>query len=71
MDNKPNEGGSGVLMTLLLALFMVLLIMRIEWYIDIPWVIVFSPIWLPVVVTILVIIFIDLFHKPKNKNNND
>lgn len=71
MDNKPNEGGSGVLMTLLLALFMVLLIMRIEWYIDIPWVIVFSPIWLPIVVTILVIIFIDLFHKPKNKNNND
>jgi hypothetical protein len=70
MDNKPNEGGD-VLVTFLLGLFMVLLIMRIEWYIDIPWVIVFAPLWLPVVLTILVVIFIDLFHKPKNKNNND
>jgi hypothetical protein len=70
MDNKPNEGGD-VLVTFLLGLFMVLLIVKIEWYIDIPWVIVFAPMWLPVVVTILVVIFIDLFHKPKNKNNND
>ena len=70
MDNKPNEGGD-VLITFLLGLFMVLLIMRIEWYIDIPWAIVFAPLWLPVVVTILVVIFIDTFHKPKNKNNND
>ena len=70
MDNKPNEGGD-VLVTFLLGLFMVLLIVKIEWYIDIPWVIVFAPMWLPVVVTILVVIFIDLFYKPKNKNNND
>jgi hypothetical protein len=70
MDSKPNEGGDA-LVTFLLGLFMVLLIVKIEWYIDIPWVIVFAPMWLPVVVTILVVIFIDLFHKPKNKNNND
>ena len=70
MDNKPNEGGD-VLVTFLLGLFMVLLIVKIEWYIDIPWVIVFAPLWLPFIITLLVVIFIDLFHKPKNKKEND
>lgn len=70
MNNKPSEG-SDALVALLLGLFMVLLIVKLEWYIDIPWIIVFAPIWLPVVVTILVVIFIDIFHTPKNKNNND
>jgi hypothetical protein len=70
MENGSNDG-SDVLMTLLIGLFMVLLIVKIEWYIDIPWVVVFAPIWLPIVITLLVIIFIDIFYKPKNKNKND
>jgi hypothetical protein len=70
MDNKPSDG-SDVLMTLLIGLFMVLLIVKIEWYIDIPWIVVFAPIWLPIILTILIIIFIDTFNKPKNKKEND
>jgi hypothetical protein len=70
MENGSNDG-SDVLMTLLIGLFMVLLIIKIEWYIDIPWIVVFAPIWLPIVITLLVIIFIDIFYKPKNKNKND
>ena len=59
MDNKPNDG-SDVLMTLLIGLFMVLLIVKIEWYIDIPWIVVFAPIWFPIILTILIIIFISI-----------
>lgn len=70
MDNEPNEGGD-VLVTFLLGLFMVLLIMRIEWYIDIPWIVVFAPLWTPFILILLVTTFMEIFHKPKNKNNND
>jgi hypothetical protein len=70
MDNRQNDG-SDVLVTLLIGLFMFLLIVKIEWYIDIPWIVVFAPIWLPIILTILIIIFIDTFNKPKNKKEND
>jgi uncharacterized protein (DUF983 family) len=70
MDNRQNDG-SDVLVTLLIGLFMVLLIVKIEWYIDIPWIVVFAPIWLPIILTIPIIIFIDTFNKPKNKKEND
>lgn len=70
MDDKPSEG-SDALIALLSGLCMVLLIVKIEWYIDIPWVIVFAPLWLPIIVTLLVVIFIEIFYKPKNKKEND
>lgn len=68
-DKKPTNGDDG-LITLLLGLFIVLLILKIEWYIDIPWIIVFAPMWLPILITILVVLFIDIFNKPKNKNDD-
>ena len=70
MEDKKPTNGDDALITLLLGLFIVLLILKIEWYIDIPWIIVFAPIWLPILITILVVLFIDIFNKPKNKNDD-
>lgn len=70
MDNKSNDDG-GIIVTLLLGVFMVLLIMRIMWYIDIPWIVVFTPLWIPIILILLVATFMEIFHKPKNKNKND
>ena len=70
MDNKPTSDGGDALMTFFIGAFIVLFVIRIEWYIDIPWIVVFSPLWLPIVLTLLVGIFISIFNKPKNKNDD-
>jgi uncharacterized protein (DUF983 family) len=70
MDNRQNDG-SDVLVTLLIGLFMVLLIVKIEWYIDIPWIVVFAPLWTPFILILLVTTFMEIFYKPKNKKEND
>jgi len=70
MDNKSNDDG-GIIVTLLLGAFMVLLIMRVMWYIDIPWIVVFAPLWTPFILILLVTTFMEIFHKPKNKKEND
>jgi len=40
-----------------------LVIVKLEWYIDIPWIVVFAPIWLPLI-TIFIVGFIMGFTKP-------
>jgi hypothetical protein len=50
---------------------MVLLIVKIEWYIDIPWIVVFAPLWTPFILILLVTTFMEIFYKPKNKKEND
>jgi uncharacterized protein (DUF983 family) len=70
MDNKSNDDG-GIIVTLLLGAFMVLLIMRVMWYIDIPWIVVFAPLWTPFILILLVTTFMEIFYKPKNKKEND
>ena len=70
MDDRQNDG-SDVLMTLLIGLFMVLLIVKIEWYIDIPWIVVFAPLWTPFILILLVTTFMEIFYKLKNKKEND
>jgi len=69
MDNRPNDGG--IIVTLLLGAFLVLVIMRIMWYIDIPWIVVFAPLWTPFILILLVTTFMEIFYKPKNKKEND
>jgi hypothetical protein len=71
MDNKSNDGAGGIIVTLLLGAFMVLLIMRFIWYIDIPWIVVFTPVWIPFILILLVTTFMEIFYKPKNKKEND
>jgi hypothetical protein len=70
MDNKSNDDG-GIIVTLLLGAFMVLLIIRLMWYIDIPWIVVFAPLWIPFILILLVTTFMEIFYKPKNKKEND
>ena len=70
MNNKSNDDG-GIIVTLLLGAFLVLVIMRLMWYIDIPWIIVFAPLWTPFILILLVTTFMEIFYKPKNKKEND
>ena len=70
MDNKPNDDG-GIIITLFIAAFLVLMIMRVMWYIDIPWIVVFAPLWTPIILILLVTTFMEIFYKPKNKKEND
>ena len=60
-ENNDSVGeGLGIL---LLFTFLVLIIVKLEWYIDIPWIVVFAPIWLPLI-TIFIVGFIMGFTKP-------
>ena len=70
MDNKSNDDG-GIIITLFIATFLVLMIMRVMWYIDIPWIVVFAPLWTPFILILLVTTFMEIFYKPKNKKEND
>ena len=70
MDNKSNDDG-GTIITLFIAAFLVLMIMRVMWYIDIPWIVVFAPLWTPFILILLVTTFMEIFYKPKNKKEND
>jgi uncharacterized protein (DUF983 family) len=56
MDNKENDDG-GIIVTLFIAAFIVLVIMRVMWYIDIPWIVVFAPLWTPFILILLVTTF--------------
>jgi uncharacterized protein (DUF983 family) len=70
MDNKENDDG-GIIVTLFIAAFIILMIMRVMWYIDIPWIVVFAPLWTPFILILLVTTFMEIFYKPKNKKEND
>ena len=70
MDNKSNDDG-GIIITLFIAAFIILVIMRVMWYIDIPWILVFAPLWTPFILILLVTTFMEIFYKLKNKNKND
>ena len=66
IKNKMKENNDSVgegLGILLLFTFIVLVIVKLEWYIDIPWIVVFSPLWLPLI-TVLIVGFIMGFTKP-------
>jgi hypothetical protein len=70
MDDKPNDDG-GIIITLFIAAFLILMIMRVMWYIDIPWIVVLAPLWIPIILILLVTTFMEIFYKPKNKKEND
>jgi uncharacterized protein (DUF983 family) len=70
MDNKSNDDG-GIIITLFIAAFIILVIMRVMWYIDIPWIVVFAPLWTPFIQILLVTTFMEIFYKLKNKKEND
>jgi len=63
--NEENNGVGEGLMILLLASFFVLLIVKLMWYIDISWIVVFSPIFVPIILIILIGLIMDFTHPPK------
>ena len=65
MKNNNDSVGEG-LGILLLFTFIVLVIVKLEWYIDIPWIVVLAPIWLPLI-TVFIVGFIMGFTSSRNK----
>jgi hypothetical protein len=62
-ENNDSVGeGLGIL---LLFTFIVLMIVKLEWYIDIPWIVVFAPIWLPILTILIIGVILDFIHPPK------
>ena len=66
MNEENNSVGEG-LGILLIASFFVLLIVKLMWYIDISWIIVFSPIFVPIILIILIGLIMDFTDPPKRK----
>jgi hypothetical protein len=66
MNEENNSVGEG-LMILLIGSFFVLLVVKLMWYIDIPWIVVFSPIFVPIILIIVIGIIIDSIHPPNRK----
>jgi hypothetical protein len=64
MKNNNDSVGEGFGL-LLLFTFIVLVIVKLEWYIDIPWIVVFSPIFVPIILIILIGLIMDFTHPPK------
>jgi hypothetical protein len=65
--NEENDSVGEGLMILLIGSFFVLLIVKLMWYIDIPWLVVFSPIWVPIILIIVIGLIIDFVHPPNRK----
>ena len=62
-NNDVIGEGLGIL---ILFTFIVLVIVKLEWYINIPWIVVFAPIWLPLI-TVFIVGFIMGFTEPPKK----
>jgi hypothetical protein len=65
MKNNNDSVGEG-LGILILFSFLILLIVRTMWYIDIPWIVVFAPIWLPLIIALIVGIVLGFTNPPKD-----
>jgi hypothetical protein len=65
MKNNNDSVGEG-LGILILFTFIVLVIVKLEWYIDIPWIVVFSPIWLPLILIFIVGMVMEFTNPPKD-----
>ena len=66
MNEENNSVGEG-LMILLIGSFFILLVVKLMWYIDIPWLVVFSPIWVPIILIIVIGLIMDFVHPPNRK----
>jgi membrane protein YdbS with pleckstrin-like domain len=66
MDNKKRDSIDGVIATLLF-LTIAMLVMKWEWYLDIPYWVVFAPIYLPIIVVALVVAILSIIEPKQNK----
>jgi uncharacterized membrane protein len=65
MKNNNDSVGEG-LGILLLFTFLILVIVKLEWYIDIPWIVVFAPLWLPLITVFIVGLIMGFTNPPKD-----
>ena len=65
MKNNNDSVGEG-LGILILFTFIVLVIVKLEWYIDIPWIVVFAPLWLPLIIVFIVGLIMGFTNPPKD-----
>jgi hypothetical protein len=65
MKNNNDSVGEG-LGILILFTFIVLVIVKLEWYIDIPWIVVFAPLWLPLILIFIVGLIMGFTNPPKD-----
>ncbi len=65
MKNNNDSVGEGLGLILFFT-FIVLVIVKLEWYIDIPWIVVFSPIWLPLILIFIVGLIMGFTNPPKD-----
>ena len=65
MKNNNDSVGEG-LGILILFTFIVLVIVKLEWYIDIPWIVVFAPLWLPLITIFIVGLIMGFINPPKD-----
>jgi putative effector of murein hydrolase len=62
-----DENESGFIGFLFFTLTIILFIMKVEWYLDISWWFVFSPIWLPILIIIVVVTYFEITDTFKKK----
>ncbi len=68
MNNRKYDSMDGI-MTIMLFLTISMLLIKWEWYIDIPYWIVLAPIYVPIIVAILVIFILSITDPKQNKND--
>lgn len=67
MDDRKFNSLEDAFMTTLLFSTIVMLIMKWEWYLDIPYWVVFAPIYVPIIVVALVISILSIIEPKQNK----
>jgi hypothetical protein len=67
MDDRKFNSLEDAFMAALLFSTIVMLIMKWEWYLDIPYWVVFAPIYVPIIVAALVIAILSIIEPKQNK----
>lgn len=69
MNKQDNSSVEGLIVSFLLFLTISMLLIKWEWYIDIPYWIVFAPIYLPIITTIVVVFILSIINPKQIKND--
>lgn len=67
MDDRKFNSLEDAFMTSLLFSTIVMLIIKWEWYLDIPYWVVFAPIYVPIIVVALVVSILSIIEPKQNK----
>jgi membrane protein YdbS with pleckstrin-like domain len=68
MKKKSYDSIDGIIVTMLF-LTIIMLLMKWEWYIDIPYWIVLAPMYVPAIVALLTIFILSIINPKENKND--